>query len=214
MSSPWGCYFNRVEAHGGDFRNAALVREQRTLGRKLPRSLSYFNVDIYPSEWGYNIESKESREHMFQQNVSIANSDNLNEKFMFSMPNENIRLGSLVHWMDNFWLAVERDANNEVYTRVKLLQCNHLLKWLLPDKTLMEQWSVVEDGTKLMQPALRIGNNMKSLFPELLGHPERQEETTWRWNMRWRESVRTSCIGQSAAKPWQGRVQRPSQRCE
>ena len=68
------------------------------------------------------------------------------------MPGEDFRLGVIVEWMDNHWLIVEKDANNEIYTKVKLLQCNYLLKWIevTDDKPkIIEQWCVIDDGTKL-----------------------------------------------------------------
>ena len=89
----------------------------------------------------------------FQQNVAIINSDNLNEKYIFSLPDEDIRHGDLIEWMDNHWLVTERDANTTVYTRAKLLQCNYLLKWVSEDHIVHEQWCVIEDGTKLKPAA-------------------------------------------------------------
>ena len=58
--------------------------------------------------------------------------------------------GSLVEWADNHWLITEKDANNELRTRVKLLQCNFLLKWIDEDHIIHEQWCVIEDGTKYL----------------------------------------------------------------
>lgn len=144
----WSTYQNRIDAHGGSKRNASLIRETRFIETKLPDSLSYHSVEIYPQEYGFNIES--NAEHRFTQNVAIINSDNLNEKVIYSMPSEDIELGSLIYWMDNFWLVCERDANTTVYTKGKLLQCNHLLKWISPENELMEQWCVIEDGTKYL----------------------------------------------------------------
>lgn len=147
----WGAYQNRIDAHGGSIRNASLVREVRMLNMKLPNSLSYHTVDIFPQAHGYNIDSDESMQYMLRQNVAIINSDNLNEKTIIAVPGEDLELGALIHWMDNYWLIVERDANTEVYTKGKLLQCNHLLHWISPNKEIMEQWCVIEDGTKLEQ---------------------------------------------------------------
>lgn len=144
----WDTYQSRIDVHGGSKRNASLIRETRFIENKLPDSLSYHSVKIYPQEYGFNIES--NAEHCLAQNVAIVNSDNLNEKVIYSMPFEDIELGSLVYWMGNFWLMCERDANTTVCTKGKLLQCNHLLKWISPENEIMEQWCVVEDGTKYL----------------------------------------------------------------
>ena len=146
----WDAYQARINVHGGSKRNASLIRECRFINTKLPDSLSYHHVEIYKDEYGYNIESEAAQEHKIQQDVAIINSDNLNEKTIISMPSEDIELGSLVFWMDEYWLVVERDANTTVYTKAKLLQCNHILRWLTPDDQLIEQWCVVEDGTKYL----------------------------------------------------------------
>lgn len=132
--SVWDTYEKRIEAHGTSRRNAALIRESRMLSSKTKDSLSYHSVLIDGTE----------------RNVSITNSDNLNEKTMCSLPGEDFICGGLVEWADNRWLIVEKDANNEVYTKVKLLQCNFLLKWVDDQDIIHEQWCVIEDGTKYL----------------------------------------------------------------
>lgn len=146
----WSIYQNRIDAHGDSKRNASFAREVRYINSKLPDNLSYHKVDIYQREYGFNITSEIAVQHCISQNVAILNSDNLNEKTICSMPNEDIPLGSLVFWMGNYWLVTERDANTTIYTRCKLLQCNHLLKWVTNNDEIIEQWCVVEDGTKYL----------------------------------------------------------------
>lgn len=152
----WDTYTKRLSSHGSTKREATLKRELRFINSKLPDNLSYTTVTVYPSEYGYNITSYDALDHCFLQNVAIINSDNLDEKTIISMPSEDIALGSLIYWMDNYWLVCERDANTTVYTKCKLLQCNHLLKWISDDKEIMEQWCVVEDGTKLKRVTIHV----------------------------------------------------------
>lgn len=132
--SVWDIYESRIHVLGKDRRDASLRREQRFLWTKLPKSLSFQDAQI---------DSIERR-------VAIINTDNLNEKFIFSMPGEDIACGSLVNWMDNYWLVTEKDAANEVYTRAKMIQCNYLLRWVDSDALIHEQWCVIEDGTKYL----------------------------------------------------------------
>lgn len=147
--SLWHTYESRVAVHGGTKRNAAYLREVRLINNKLPDNLSYTTVDVFPREYGYNITEDEMSEHMFSQNVGIINSDNYNEKLMISMPEEEIELGALIYWKNQYWLVMEKNYNDTVYTKTKLVQCNFLLRWIGEDKKIMEQWSIVEDGTKL-----------------------------------------------------------------
>ena len=129
----WETYALRLGDLGGTARRSSLLQEQDMLTHMIRASLSYHSALI----------DGEPRK------VAIINSDNLNEKKIFSLPGESLKCGSLVEWMNNRWLITELDANTEVYTRAKLLQCNHLLKWVSADGVIHQQWSVVEDGTKL-----------------------------------------------------------------
>lgn len=131
--SVWDSYNSLSEIRGVTKRERALLREQRYISKKLPDNLSYFTVTIDD----------------VSQDVAIINSDNLDEKVIISMPNEDIRHGGLVYWMDCYWMVAEKDANKEVYAKGKLLQCNYLLKWVDSDGVIREQWCNVEDGTKL-----------------------------------------------------------------
>lgn len=130
----WDTYLNRVEVHGGTRREAELIKKQRTLLLKTKDSLSYHSVMI----------DGEPRD------VTIINSDNLNEKKIISLPGEDLKCGGLVYWANNYWLITEKDANTEVYTKGKLTQCNHLLRWIDDQGVIREQWCVIEDGTKYM----------------------------------------------------------------
>lgn len=130
----WDTYESRVSARGGTKRCAALRRETRMVGTKVKDNLSYQTVTIDD----------------VAQEVAVINSDNLNEKTIIALPGEDIGHGSLVYWMDNYWLITERDANTTVYTRAKMMQCNHLLKWVSDDNTIHEQWCIIEDGTKYL----------------------------------------------------------------
>ncbi len=132
--SVWDAYQSRLDSIGSTKRDAQFRREVRYLNTKAPNSLSYFTVKI----------------DGMCQNVAIINTDNLNEKFIYAMPGEDITHGGLVEWMDNHWLVTERDAANELYTRAKMIQCNYLLKWIDSDDVIHEQWCIVEDGTKYL----------------------------------------------------------------
>lgn len=132
--SAWDLYTERIVSMGETKRNVAHKRETRYITNKLKDNLSYQIVDIDNTE----------------REVAIINSDNLNEKRIISMPGERLVCGSLVTWMDNRWLITELDANSTIYMRAKMVQCNHLLKWVSGDGVIHEQWSIVEDGTKYL----------------------------------------------------------------
>lgn len=97
--NPWGTYCSRIEAKGGTKRESILRREYRNLTRRLPGCLAYQSMTI----------------DNVLRNVAVINSDNFNMKTLCSMPGEDLPHGGMVSWMDNHWLIVARDANNEVY---------------------------------------------------------------------------------------------------
>ena len=90
----WDDYRRMVAARGESRRDIAFRREVRYIDRKLPNNLSYQTVLIDGEE----------------ANVGIIRSDNLNEKYIYSMPGEDLTHGGLVYWEDNYWLITEKDA--------------------------------------------------------------------------------------------------------
>ena len=130
----WDSYESRMAVSGRSKRESMLRRELHMLSTKLSSNLSHHSVEI----------------DSIPQEVAILNSDNLNEKTIYSLSDGIIKGGGLVSWMDNFWLITECDANTEIYTRAKMRQCNHLLKWVDDNGKIHEQWCVVEDGTKYL----------------------------------------------------------------
>lgn len=127
-------YKSRMEVYGTTPREASYKRETSMLQRKMKENLSFQHVLVDDKE----------------QDVAIINSDNLNEKTIISLPGEDITHGGLVRWMDNYWLITERDANSTVYTKGKMIQCNHILRWVSDDDVIHEQWCIIEDGTKYL----------------------------------------------------------------
>ena len=153
MAGIWDTYANRVTVRGSSIRSDTLEREKSRLKHMLQDSLSYHNVYFYTDSNIIKTESESGKitDNRIYQNIAIINSDNLDEKYVYSLPDEDVQLGDLFYWSDNYWLITERDANSEVYTRAKALQCNYLLKWIEVidgEPTIMEQWCYVEDGTK------------------------------------------------------------------
>lgn len=146
----WGQYGARMDARGSARRASHLKRELQSIERHLPDSLSYTEAIVYPPEYSCNVPPDDSSDYALRMEVAIINSDNLNEKMIMAMPGDEIENGSLIHWMDQYWLITEQDANNTVYRRSKMLQCNHLLKWVDAEHVIRTQWCVTEDGTKYL----------------------------------------------------------------
>ncbi len=138
----WDAYTARLEVQGQSLREASLQRERSLINRKIKDSGSYHQVKL---------DGKETK-------VAIINSDNLDEKTIIGLNGEIIDCGSDCEWMGNHWIVTATDANNEVYSKGYMQQCNYLLKWIDPDdKQIHQQWCIVSDGTK-SDMAWRMGN--------------------------------------------------------
>lgn len=132
--STWGNYKSRLDVRGVDRRDIALRREVRNLNQKSMNGLFYKEVSINEAK----------------QKVCVINSDDLTLKTVFSMPGEDIVHGSVINWMDSYWLVIQRDADNELYTKCTMRQCNYKLRWVAEDLSIVERWCIVEDGTKYL----------------------------------------------------------------
>lgn len=143
-------YRNRMKAYGENVHDDSLRRETRMLHTKMRNTLSYQEVKMWSCEDGVDIDDPERFNLFTERKLAVINSDNLNEKYIYSLPGEDIEHGSLIEWMGNYWIVTEKDANTTVYSRAMMLQCNHLLRWVAGDGTLHCQWCVVEDGTKYL----------------------------------------------------------------
>lgn len=132
--SLWDNYQSRLDSIGSTKREATFRRESRYLSAKVPDNLSYATVDID----GLN------------QEIAIVNTDNLDEKYIYSLPGEDISHGCIIEWMNNHWLVTEKDASTELYARAKMIQCNYLLRWVDDEHVIHEQWCIIEDGTKYL----------------------------------------------------------------
>lgn len=148
--SAWERYQERCAVRGGTKRETQLIRAVRTIRSKEPDTLSHQEeVLLYPPEHCWNIDAPDAGSYAVQQAVTVIDSDNLNEKRVIALPGDELVCGTLVSWMGQYWLITEADANRTLNTKTRMLQCNHLLKWVSPEGELRRQWCIIEDGTKL-----------------------------------------------------------------
>lgn len=163
MGGIWDTYESRVLVRGQNVRGDTLTREKLRVSHMLRDSLSFHPISVYEDGFITTWINKDGDEedNSVKQDVAIINSDNLNEKYVYSLPDQDIILGSIFFWADNYWIVYEKDANREVYTRAKAIQCNYLLRWVHPGANgpeIREQWCQIEDGTKYMTGELEDRN--------------------------------------------------------
>ena len=132
--SGWSIYENKMSSIGATRRDLRINRSREVLRRKAMDSPACHLVTINGRE----------------QYVTITHKQDLAIKRICALPGETIPHGGLVTFADNVWLITELDADNEVYERGLMQQCNHRLKWINKRGELIEKWCIVEDGTKYL----------------------------------------------------------------
>ena len=134
MSSAWDQYRQRREALGATKRDMWLITTRETERRRMLDSLSCRQVQINDVD----------------QTVCIVHTADFDKKKIFSLPGEHLEHGSIVTFADNKWLITEMDADNIIYDKAIMQQCNHILRWIGKDGTIKEKWCHVADGTKYL----------------------------------------------------------------
>lgn len=85
------------------------------------------------------------------QTVCIVHTTEFDQKKIMSIPGEHLEHGGLVTFAGNKWLITEVDADNQIYDKGIMQQCNHILRWISKrDGELKEKWCYVADGTKYL----------------------------------------------------------------
>lgn len=130
----WDAYRDRMNEYGFTKRGMLNVHTKAALRRRMVDSLSWHTVTI----------------NGVDQEISVAHTQDMSEKKIFSMPDESLKHGGIVEFADNRWIVMEVDADNEIYQRGLMKQCNYVLKWIGADGKLREKWCIVEDGTKYL----------------------------------------------------------------
>ena len=128
----WDTYINRIKKNGINEKEAILKRQYLTLEKKLKNNLSYQQITI----------------DNIIKNINMITTNKTNEKYIHSLPSQNIKHGDLVKWKDSYWLVTEQDVDNILTTKSKIIKCNYLLKWICKNKVIHEQWCIIEDATK------------------------------------------------------------------
>ena len=135
MSTAWDAYRDRMSLTGKTKHDMWVNHSRTAIRRRLQDSPSCRSVLVNGEE----------------QLLSITRHPESGYKRVASMPGENLVHGGLVDFADGKWLITDVDADDMVYQRGIMRQCNHILRWV-SHKTgeVYEKWCVVEDGTKYL----------------------------------------------------------------
>ena len=141
--SVWDDYETRKEAYGKTKRDMWVIHTRETERRRMLDSVSCREVQI----------------NGVDQTVCIVHTAEFDQKKIFALPGEHLEHGGIVSFANNKWLITEMDADNIIYEKGIMQQCNHILRWIGKDGTLKEKWCYVADGTKYL-----IGERVRELI--------------------------------------------------
>lgn len=130
----WNLYESIRFASGENKRDMLVQHAQESITRRLLDSPACKLVTINDAE----------------QMISVAHTEEMDTKRICAIPGESLPHGGLVDFAGHKWLITTIDANNEIYERGLMTQCNHVLRWISKDGNLKEKWCIVEDGTKYL----------------------------------------------------------------
>ena len=130
----WETYKARIELRGCSKRDFRVNRSREHLSRLMMDSPALHLVTI----------------NGLEQYITVAHTDDMSQKKICALPGESLAHGGVVEFADNHWLITESDADDEVYAKALMQQCNHKLRWIGKDGNLKEKWCHVVDGTKYL----------------------------------------------------------------
>lgn len=132
--SVWDAYRDRLEQIGNTRRDMLVVQAREKFTRQIQESPSCRLVLVDGEE----------------QYLSITHHAESGYKKIAALPGYGLKHGGLVDFAKNKWLITEVDADDQVYQKGVMRQCNHILRWISSTGELREKWCVVEDGTKYL----------------------------------------------------------------
>jgi hypothetical protein len=128
----WDLYNTRVNINGSTERERNLNSLQSNLNTHLPHTLSYKSVTI----------------DKIDRKIEIVKTSYGNKKEIHSLPKEDFTCGQYVY-KNTSYLITEIDNDKEVYTSGKMQECEYVLKFQLPDATILSYPCIDSTNTSI-----------------------------------------------------------------
>lgn len=109
----WAMYENRMGLYGEDQRETNISRSKRMILKKMLTNPMCKRVEI----------DDEPRKLMILATALTT------KKKIYTLPDENLSLGSIVLWNDSHWIVTEVDKDNDITTQGAIEMCNRQLTW-------------------------------------------------------------------------------------
>lgn len=144
----WALYSDRLQAHGVTPRERTRNYAIYNIDTLMPNSVAYMTAKVtMPNET-----------KPFEQDFAFLKSDDYAIKYICTRPGESITCGSLITWMNHFWLVTDMDVDDDIYMKGTITKCNYMLNFTLSDGTEISKPSYIRDVTKYL-----VGENEKKM---------------------------------------------------
>lgn len=82
-----------------------------------------------------------------EQDLTILDTTNLDEKKIKSRPNESFKSGQVVEWMNWHWLITKVDRRNDIITTGKIKECTYHLYWQNSKGKIVDKWAYAQNAS-------------------------------------------------------------------
>lgn len=122
-------YREMLEISGPTRRDRILKKAAHDIKMLAPNHPSYKDVEI----------------DGIKRNVNVISADSSNYRWIKTLPGEDIKVGSIVLYMNSHWLITERYPDEEVTIKGKIQICQKEIKWQDNDSLqIISRWATVE----------------------------------------------------------------------
>ena len=81
------------------------------------------------------------------KDLTIIETNNLDEKKIKARPNTSFKSGQVVEWMDWYWLITKVNRRNDIVTNGKMKECTYHLYWQNESGVIIDKWAFVANAS-------------------------------------------------------------------
>ena len=81
------------------------------------------------------------------KDLTIIETNNLDEKKIKARPNTSFKSGQVVEWMDWYWLITKVNRRNDIVTNGKMKECTYHLYWQNESGEIIDKWAFVANAS-------------------------------------------------------------------
>lgn len=81
------------------------------------------------------------------KDLTIIETNNLDEKKIKARPNTSFKSGQVVEWMDWYWLITKVNRRNDIITNGKMKECTYHLYWQNESGEIIDKWAFVANAS-------------------------------------------------------------------